>query len=160
MRPRHRPLTLTAAPAGFDRTTILPARGVAGGGADARAAAAGLLAAVPDGVPDVEDDLLSLADEDGDDLTAVVRAVNRAEDQQGPAPEPDESDDEPALDEPVESELEAKDGPEPAPATDEPAASGSSEPETEPTPERKRRTGRRASVPSWDEIMLGKRQDS
>ena len=33
------------------------------------------------------------------------------------------------------------------------------EPETEPTPERKRRAGRRASVPSWDEIMLGKRKD-
>ena len=29
------------------------------------------------------------------------------------------------------------------------------EPVTEPTPERKRRTNRRASIPSWDEIMLG-----
>lgn len=29
------------------------------------------------------------------------------------------------------------------------------EPVTEPTPERKRRTSKRASVPSWDEIMLG-----
>ncbi len=29
------------------------------------------------------------------------------------------------------------------------------EPVTEPTPERRRRTSKRASVPSWDEIMLG-----
>ena len=56
------------------------------------------------------------------------------------------------------AELEAKQGPDSA--ADETAVdSGPGEPETEPTPERKRRAGRRASVPSWDEIMLGKRKD-
>ena len=108
---------------------------------------------------DESDDLLSLA-EDSDDLTAVVRAVNR-----GATPE--DATDQTAVDDvraeeqtdelpdvPVEVEQDSE------PSEPETITGGQREPETEPTPERKRRGGRRASVPSWDEIMLGKRKDS
>jgi hypothetical protein len=134
------------------------------------------LAAVPDAHADeaASDDLLSLA-EDSDDLTAVVRAVRGSEaavQAHVPAEAEDEAahDDEP--DAPVEAELEAKTDPAPSSAesdttdSEEPVAEGDEEvvatqrePRTEPTPERKRKSGRRASVPSWDEIMLGKRKD-
>ena len=131
------------------------------------------LAAVPDAERAADagemesDDLLSLA-EDSDDLTAVVRAVNRAdtveevaEDFSAATETDDGSADEPAdemPDAPVEAELEAKQEPDSS-ADETTVDSGPREPETEPTPERKRRAGRRASVPSWDEIMLGKRKD-
>ncbi|MFY9913573.1 MAG: septation protein SepH [Nocardioidaceae bacterium] len=105
-------------------------------------------------VPDDSDDLLSLTQDeaDGDELTAVVRAVSRT-----PPGEhvEDHQDDEPA-DEPTDSETgDEADGADAGAAGD-----GSSEPETEATPHRRRRTGRRASVPSWDEIMFGKSKDS
>ncbi len=159
------------------------------------------LAAVPDGAHDdrddpVGDDLLSLAEDDTDDLTAVVRAVNRTPETTEPvetAPgDLDKLDQRKELDqrgeldqreeqassavEPVETppgdldkldqrgELDQREEldhrGEQASSAVEPVETPPGEVETEPTPERKRRTGRRASVPSWDEIMLGKRKDS
>jgi hypothetical protein len=124
------------------------------------------LSAVPDteGAADSDemgsDDLLSLAD-DSDDLTAVVRAVNRAEpdeDLSATTETDDDSSTDEVADAPVEAELEAEQEPDSS-AGETAVDSGPREPETEPTPERKRRAGRRASVPSWDEIMLGKRKD-
>jgi len=85
------------------------------------------LSAVPDG-----DDLLTLSEGDEDptdDLTAVVRAVR-------------ETREEVAVEVEVEVEVDVD-----APAPTEPVV--------EPTPAPKRRT-KRASVPSWDEIMFGK----
>jgi hypothetical protein len=116
-------------------------------------------------VPDDSADLLSLTDgeAEGDELTAVVRAVStgpkaavRAEDQvdveessQADADQEVGTDDEEAT-HPAAGE---------ASVDVEPASSGS-EPETEPTPGRRRKSGRRASVPSWDEIMFGKAKDN
>ncbi len=141
--------------------------------------AARRLSSVPDG-----DDLLTLSDDEradavqdyaeddelSDDLTAVVRAVR----------EPPEPDDRTTLPEPEsepesesESELEsgADDGAEPTVRIEEeqessaddqvvvPEPSAAAEAPTdapmEPTPVRKGRS-KRASVPSWDEIMFGK----
>jgi hypothetical protein len=104
-------------------------------------------------VPDDSDDLLSLAGDDhgdSDDLTAVVRAVNRQGD---PPAEAVDDDAEETEHDTAKAAPETSSGPDAAVAAE-------SEPETEPTPDRKRRTGRRASVPSWDEIMIGKRKDS
>jgi hypothetical protein len=120
------------------------------------------LSAVPDG-----DDLLTLSaeerergvqddDELSDDLTAVVRAVRETPAGDAgttvtePSADPDsgariEQQQEGSVDEGPDAEAESLPGPTDAP-TDAP---------TEPTPERKRRT-KRASVPSWDEIMFGK----
>ncbi len=105
------------------------------------------LSAVPDG-----DDLLSLTQDeaDGDELTAVVRAVNR--------PTPGEHVEEQQDDEPVDQPIDAETGDKSDDA--DTAGDDSGEPETEATPHRRRRTGRRASVPSWDEIMFGKSKDS
>jgi Protein of unknown function (DUF3071) len=120
------------------------------------------------------DDLLSLPDDPGfddaeeqtDDLTAVVRAV--AEPEREPEVTDAEADGadwvigvatlEPETD-------EAGDGPQPGPAPtpDEPAvevAPAPDEPVVEVVPQRRRRAGRRASVPSWDEIMFGKSKDT
>ena len=123
------------------------------------------LSAVPAG-----DDLLTLADEEStDDLTAVVRAV-REEDAAADAgsveAKPDHEPQQPELleDEPVDSPdtvAEAVD----APAIDVAAArtsepSGADAPATERAGERRRRSARRASVPSWDEIMFGRSKDS
>ncbi|MGH3506142.1 MAG: septation protein SepH, partial [Nocardioidaceae bacterium] len=131
------------------------------------------LAAVPDG-----DDLLSLStedrDESEDDLDAVMRAVQDTGaapgeahvDQEAAAEFADEQDE--LADEQDEladrqDELTGEAGPaaaspETAPEAtpqEEPAASAR-EPEsgTEPTPRKRRQ--RRASVPSWDEIMFGR----
>jgi hypothetical protein len=124
------------------------------------------LSAVRDG-----DDLLTLSDDEhrqggagdrdddelSDDLTAVVRAVREAPEQvDDRMPDPQDA-----------PEPEAVTAPAPAPSieeeqessTDESVVSdesrGPADTPTEPTPERKRRT-KRASVPSWDEIMFGK----
>jgi hypothetical protein len=120
------------------------------------------LAAVPTG-----DDLLSLSeaeleahaeaadDETSDDLTAVIRAVRELD---GPAAE-------------VETDTDAAEpmagdqpGPELPDDANEPSdvlspavgQSGLGDASVEPASERRRRP-RRASVPSWDEIMLGRR---
>jgi len=87
-----------------------------------------------------DDDLLSLGpdDETSDDLTAVVRAVSEGD---------------------VQPDVEQKSEPEPAPVApdDEPSEPAADQPVVEPDPpDRKRRASRRASVPSWDEIMFGK----
>ncbi len=125
------------------------------------------LSAVPDGSSDARDDdlpgedLLSLAEDDTDELTAVVRAVNR------PGAQPDSASEGQAV-ETSAGDLDRLDQPQPEPEKsgaelEEPEIEPDqpdTEPETEPTPDRKRRGGRRASVPSWDEIMLGKRKDS
>nr|MBA2444861.1 DUF3071 domain-containing protein [Nocardioidaceae bacterium] len=116
------------------------------------------LAAVPDG-----DDLLSLPTsgpdaggdfdaESTDDLTAVVRAVHETEHGDDSAAEDNSS----SLDVETAEALAVAHTVEAAPAT--PAEDVSAAPrETEPTPTaRRRRTGKRASVPSWDEIMFGK----
>ncbi|MBA3308890.1 MAG: DUF3071 domain-containing protein [Nocardioidaceae bacterium] len=120
------------------------------------------LSAVPDG-----EDLLSLhetGDEElSDDLTAVVRAVRELdEDAEGTRSEggeaslvtaPDESTPAEAAGHNVQAAAEQASG-----NGEEAAQSGheAGEPETESTPERKRRGNKRASVPSWDEIMFGK----
>lgn len=131
------------------------------------------LSAVPD------DDLLSLGDEDtSDDLTAVVRAVREvpaADDETLDTPD----DEGPALAAEEEHDVEEESAEErrsfldealsrhvPAPA-DEGDSQEDGRPEltrppqspadapTEPTPGRRPRRSKRASVPSWDEIMLG-----
>ncbi len=114
------------------------------------------LSSVPSG-----EDLLSLSedDNDSDDLTAVVRAVNGEDTDRRPADVDESATDEDnvvAVDDPdeVSGELDSKD----VPATDQ--SDGADEPETEPTPERKRRGAKRPSVPSWDEIMFGRSKDS
>jgi len=83
-------------------------------------------------VPD-EGDLLPLADDEDqtDDLEAVVRAVREEPDETSSDEEPHEGDEGPAAR----------------------TTAGADAPT--PTPERKRRS-KRASVPSWDEIMFGK----
>jgi hypothetical protein len=73
-----------------------------------------------------------------------------------------------ATDRPRRPRREVEDTPSQAPGNDEPAAPQESaqeaepaepeatEPEaTEPAPKKSGRKGRRASVPSWDEIMFG-----
>jgi hypothetical protein len=141
------------------------------------------LSAVPsDGdllsLPDDEDD------ESNDDLTAVVRAISDSPDRETQPvtavdrdgyPRPDvgpdtaqvDAEDEdlsapasPAADVSVRQEGQPTTdaSPHDAPESTEPVAAtdpADVEPVTEPTPERKRRTNRRASIPSWDEIMLG-----
>jgi hypothetical protein len=124
------------------------------------------LSAVPDG-----DDLLTLSDDErraagnggrdddelSDDLTAVVRAVRETPEQDDdrlPVPEADPVP-EPVADlAPAQSiEEEQESSTDERVVTDD--ARGPADAPTEPTPERKRRT-KRASVPSWDEIMFGK----
>ncbi len=129
------------------------------------------LAAVPSG-----SDLLSLADDGddaNDDLTAVVRAISESAGQHPEPsitvdtdgyPRPDTGDaaaEDPAeVDEPAEmasvpdSTVVDDDAPAALSSADE-HAGPSTEPVTEPVTGRKRRTGKRPSVPSWDEIMLG-----
>ena len=122
-------------------------------------------------------------DDASDDLTAVVRAVRETADPPSPAAvspaavspaaapegvdesevdesEADESEaDESGVDESGVDEPEPAEAPEPDPE-EAPAVAAAvvpqADPVTEPTPERRRRSGRRASVPSWDEIMFGK----
>lgn len=135
------------------------------------------LAAVPDG-----SDLLDLpADDDvTDDLTAVVRAISGPDTGTSPAPadagldltaeagadvsadagadvtvdadgypRPDVGPDVAAVGEPADAPRPTAG---PGAAT---TADARGEPLTERPPHRKRRSGKRASVPSWDEIMLG-----
>ena len=84
-----------------------------------------------------DDDLLSFGpdEETTDDLTAVVRAVS-------------------------EGDVEPERPPAPPTESREPATADDTADDTEPVetqkPDRKRRANRRASVPSWDEIMFGK----
>jgi hypothetical protein len=125
------------------------------------------LAAVPSG-----EDLLSIADDDDeatDDLTAVVRAISDP-DQRQPVeraegydavsvdpdgyPRPDVGSDAAV----AEADGLAGRGDEVAgveAAADGDGAEVPADPATEPASGRKRRGGRRASVPSWDDIMLG-----
>jgi DUF3071 family protein len=101
------------------------------------------------------DDLLSLPDDDGDDrpggeeqtddLTAVIRAVAEP----GPDAEPEAPGDSAASHPQVESVAAAAADPV---ADSEPPAVAA----VAAVPERRRRAARRASVPSWDEIMFGK----
>ncbi len=111
-------------------------------------------------VPDDGNDLLSLAGDeaDGDELTAVVRAVSGA----APGEHAEDSSHDEAVDDAstagITDEVDEKDAAEPGDAVA--ASESANEPETEATPHRRRRTGRRASVPSWDEIMFGKSKDS
>ena len=116
------------------------------------------LSSVPDG-----DDLLSLSDDERedatDDLTAVVRAVRETRNE---APESDRADEpvEPADGTTATERAPADDAEEVAEgdADEEPVTKpsrGSAHAPTEPTPVPKRRP-KRASVPSWDEIMFGK----
>jgi hypothetical protein len=136
------------------------------------------LSAVPD------DDLLSLSDaEEGDDLTAVVRAVSgdeaatptydeaayddaaataqRADEQAAAEQDADQSE---AVDEPADADATDLTGdaegdvPEGASEPESPPAAPKPEAEVEATPRKRRQ--RRASVPSWDEIMLGKNGSS
>ncbi|MDX6297309.1 MAG: hypothetical protein QOI51_1166 [Nocardioidaceae bacterium] len=105
----------------------------AGKGAERR------LSAVPDG-----DDLLGMPDSEDDstdDLTAVVRAVREPQDEDAEiSPEEPPPADAPAVEESRSAPVQ--DAQDEAPAVEEP-------------PERRRRP-KRASVPSWDEIMFGK----
>jgi DUF3071 family protein len=126
-----------------------------------------LLSSVPSG-----EDLLSLSEDDvesSDDLTAVVRAVSGDETDQQQRVNADEAeasgDDTAAVErlDKLDAELEAKESGDAPDSSDLPAteqSDGGDEPETEPTPERKRRGGKRPSVPSWDEIMFGRSKDS
>jgi hypothetical protein len=141
------------------------------------------LSAVPDGddllsLSDDEGD-----DELSDDLTAVVRAVRETPretpaevkletpleddepDDGDPAEEPAESEEPPAvgfldtvLREPTRRDSTPSDSTpsdsSPSDATPADATPATDEPPIEPTPEPKKR--KRASVPSWDEIMFGK----
>ena len=124
------------------------------------------LSAVPSG-----EDLLSLSEDDtesSDDLTAVVRAVSGEESHHQPPVDADEQepseDDVSEVEEPGELDagLESQQDENARDSSDVPATdqSDNAEPETEPTPERRRRGGKRPSVPSWDEIMFGKSKDS
>lgn len=129
------------------------------------------LAAVPSG-----SDLLSLSEEEDydahDDLTAVVRAISDSSDNETQPsitvdtdgyPRPDVGDDtaqvdageddQPAGDQPDDSTSSQE--VQPPPGESVVPAEGGVEPVTEPTRGRKRRPGKRASVPTWDEIMLG-----
>lgn len=140
------------------------------------------LSAVPSG-----DALLSLSDhgrlddqELSDDLTAVVRAVHEMD---PPLDEPDvetgvvlsteaEADTtevdtaQRVIAEPDTCAAETHDAESDSHAlVEQPAPeeaigqTGSAAPQTEPVPERRRRPSRRASVPSWDEIMFGRSSD-
>jgi hypothetical protein len=104
------------------------------------------------------DDLLSLEGDDGDDqprdeeqtddLTAVIRAVAEP----GPEAEPEAPADAAAAQPRVESVAATAPDPD---ADSEPAAVAA----VAAAPERRRRAARRASVPSWDEIMFGKSKE-
>ena len=113
------------------------------------------LAAVPS-----DDDLLGLAPDDlgvaeshdyftdesyaetSDDLTAVVRAVREAS---AKAVEPTDADG-------VGVEVDAQQADDAVPADDP----NETAPDAPAAPPRRKRAARRASVPSWDEIMLGR----
>jgi hypothetical protein len=128
-------------------------------------------------VADEDDDLLALSDdaEPTDDLTAVVRAVReRRPSDAGPPEQPDVAENDAAEDDVAEDDMaeddaaedlaEEGDAPPPAsaPLADQPDETadptGGQAAAVEPTPERRRRS-KRASVPSWDEIMFGKDDD-
>jgi hypothetical protein len=110
----------------------------------------------------VEDDLLSLAPDDlgvaesidyfaetSDDLTAVVRAVREANSAPAEAAEPTEAGGSAESVEPDEV-VEPDEG-----VAAEPADEAVDETASQP----RKRASRRASVPSWDEIMLGRRAE-
>jgi hypothetical protein len=105
------------------------------------------------------DDLLSLrGDDDGDDrpgdeeqtddLTAVIRAVAEPEPESEPEPPAGSGASQPQV------ESVAATAPDPAADREPPAVSV-----VAAAPERRRRAARRASVPSWDEIMFGKSKE-
>jgi hypothetical protein len=122
------------------------------------------LAVVPAGA----DDLLSLAPDDlgvaeshdyftaesfaetSDDLTAVVRAVREASEARTEAEDVDAGD--------ADTADTADDSATPAVAADD-SAEKSGEPDDRPRDQRRRKRPVRASVPSWDEIMLGRRAE-
>jgi hypothetical protein len=104
------------------------------------------------------DDLLSLGGDDGDDrpgdedqtddLTAVIRAVAEPD----PEAEPEAPAD--AVASPPRVEAVAATAPDPDADGEPPAVAA-----VAAAPERRRRAARRASVPSWDEIMFGKSKE-
>ncbi len=159
------------------RSSVGPETGDDGAGVSRR------LAAVPDedALLRLQPELATFEDDTTDDLTAVVRAIQS--DEEGEPSTTDALDD--AADIPADATTDtgldaddgARDGADDgeADSPDEPGPSISADnsasaderlsesatpvPQTEPTPERKRRGSQRASVPSWDEIMFGKGKD-
>jgi hypothetical protein len=105
-----------------------------------------------------DDDLLSLPGDDRDDqpgdeeqtddLTAVIRAVAE------PDPEAELAPDGPADVAASHPQMEPLAAPDPVADSEPPAVAA-----VAAAPERRRRAARRASVPSWDEIMFGKSRD-
>lgn len=96
-------------------------------------------------------------DDTSDDLTAVVRAVQADVELTAPdTADPDDDAGEHDVDETGVDETGVGGSETPAP---EPAATVTQDVQTEAVPERRRRSNRRASVPSWDEIMFGKGKD-
>jgi hypothetical protein len=104
------------------------------------------------------DDLLSLGgdgegddrpgdEEQTDDLTAVIRAVAEPD----PEAEPETPADAPASQPRPHVESIVASAPDPDADSEPPAVAAVAS-----APERRRRAARRASVPSWDEIMFGK----
>ena len=104
------------------------------------------------------DDLLSLPGDDRDDqhgdeeqtddLTAVIRAVAE------PDPEAELAPDGPADVAASHPQVEPVAAPDPVADSEPPAVAA-----VAAAPERRRRAARRASVPSWDEIMFGKSRE-
>jgi hypothetical protein len=104
------------------------------------------------------DDLLSLPGDDRDDqpgdeeqtddLTAVIRAVAE------PDPEAELAPDGPADVAASHPQMEPVAAPDPVADSEPPAVAA-----VAAAPERRRRAARRASVPSWDEIMFGKSRE-
>jgi hypothetical protein len=84
--------------------------------------------------------------ETSDDLTAVVRAVR--EGSAPPAEHDDQADQDPAMPSDPSAEHETT---VPGAVDEQPTAPAA--------PRSRRRAGRRASVPTWDEIMLGRRAE-
>ncbi len=105
---------------------------------------------------DLPDDDLPDDDELTDDLTAVVRAVREPAFEENlpdveASPFPGEVEDDI-----IATAVSPADG---ADALPDAARPTPGQPEVEPVADRPRRSTRRAAVPSWDEIMLGKRKD-
>jgi hypothetical protein len=119
------------------------------------------------------DDLLSLAPDDlgvaesidyfaetSDDLTAVVRAVREASAPGTGSAEP-AADDIAGTTDHAGVPAPAVDDPAPATDTADTTTDAAADPaEENPPPRSRKRASRRASVPSWDEIMLGRRAET
>lgn len=115
------------------------------------------LAAVPStgDLLSVGHDETDAGDDTNDDLTAVVRAVSESDDTQTQPSVSVDTDGYPRPDVGDDTAEVATDDDSAEVSVAEADAGPPEEPPTEPVTGRKRRTGKRASVPSWDEIMLG-----